>query len=115
MRVNASQEGAESDAQPLDVDSTPSANSASVYVKNLPFSVGDTALQAHFDEAVSAAGGVIRSALVHKRQVDTKATKSGAKQQKLLSSGFGFVECSSEAVAKAVIKRLQVREAACSA
>ena len=63
---------------------------------------GNEALQKHFDSAVAAVGGQLRSAKV--------ATRKGAKgtDGKPLSAGFGFVECSSESVAAAVIKKLQV-------
>ena len=60
---------------------------------------GNETLQKHFDNAVAAAGGQLRSAKV--------ATRKGA-DGKPLSMGFGFVECSSESVAAAVIKKLQV-------
>ena len=55
--------------------------------------------QAHFDAVVSAAGGNIRAASVAKRK---------GPDGKPLSSGFGFVECSSEDVAKIAIQKLQV-------
>ena len=55
--------------------------------------------QAHFDAAVSAAGGSIRSARVAKRK---------GPDGKPLSAGFGFVECSSEEVAKIGISKMQV-------
>ena len=104
----------EADHHPLDADAeegaASSAPSATVYVKNLAFATADSAMRKHFDQAVSAAGGVMRSAVVHKSQPKAKAKQpAGGKEQKLLSSGFGFVECSSEGVAKAVIKRMQVR------
>lgn len=57
------------------------------------------ALQAHFDAAVSAAGGSIRSARVAKRK---------GPDGKPLSAGFGFVECSSEEIAKLGISKMQV-------
>jgi hypothetical protein len=62
------------------------------------------ATQAHFDGAVSAAGGHIRAARV--------ARKKGP-DGKPLSAGYGFVECSSEDVAKLVLAKLQAR-ALCS-
>ncbi len=55
--------------------------------------------QAHFDAVVSAAGGSIRAARVAKRK---------GPDGKPLSSGFGFVECSSEDVAKIAIQKQQV-------
>ena len=57
---------------------------------------------------MSAAGGMIRAAVVHKSQPKAKAKAKDGKEQKPLSSGFGFVECSSEDVAKAALKRMQV-------
>lgn len=57
-------------------------------------------IQAHFDAAVSAAGGSIRSARVAKRK---------GPDGKPLSAGFGFVECSSEEVAKVAIRKMEVR------
>lgn len=58
--------------------------------------------QAHFDAVVSAAGGSIRAASVAKRK---------GPDGKPLSSGFGFVECSSEEVAKIAIQKQQVMPA----
>ncbi len=55
--------------------------------------------QAHFDTAVSAAGGSIRSARVAKRK---------GPDGKALSAGYGFVECSSEEVAKIALAKMQV-------
>ena len=112
---------AQADADhPLDADADSAragAISATVYVKNLAFTTGDEALRRHFDHAVSAAGGVVRSAVVHrsaagskgKQQQQQQQQQQPGKGQKLLSAGFGFVECSSEEVAKDVIKRMQVR------
>jgi hypothetical protein len=57
-------------------------------------------VQAHFDAAVSAAGGSIRTARVAKRK---------GQDGKRLSAGFGFVECSSEEVAKIGISKMQVQ------
>ncbi len=57
-------------------------------------------VQAHFDAAVSAAGGSIRSARVAKRK---------GPDGKPLSAGFGFVECSSEEVAKIGVSKMQVQ------
>jgi multiple RNA-binding domain-containing protein 1 len=47
---------------------------------------------------VAAAGGQLLSAKVARRKGD---------DGKLLSQGYGFVECSSEAVARAVVAKLQ--------
>lgn len=62
----------------------------------------DKALRAHFDKAASAAGGALRSAAVSRK-------KEKGPDDKPLSKGFGFVECSTEVAAKAVLKQLQVR------
>ncbi len=72
---------------------------ATLFVKNLSFATTDEALAKHFDKAVSAAGGRLHSACVARRK---------ASDGKLLSMGFGFVECDSEEVAKVVLKQLQV-------
>ena len=64
-----------------------------------PLAVDDAGLHKHFDKAVSSSGGSVRSVKV--------AVRKGP-AGKPLSMGFGFVECSSEAVAKTVLKQLQV-------
>lgn len=76
------------------------AASRAIYVKNLSFATTDKALTKHFDRVVSGAGGRLLSARVARRK---------GPDGKLLSMGFGFVECDSEGVAKAAIKQLQVR------
>jgi multiple RNA-binding domain-containing protein 1 len=75
-----------------------SVESSSIFVKNLAWATEDAALGAHFAAAAAAAGGALRAATVAKRK-----TKEG----KFLSAGFGFVECSDEGVARAVIAALQ--------
>ena len=60
---------------------------------------GDAGLRKHFENTISSAGGSMRSVKV--------AVRKGP-DGKPLSMGFGFVECSSEDVAKAVLKQLQV-------
>ena len=60
---------------------------------------GDAGLRKHFENTVSSVGGSLRSVKV--------ALRKGP-DGKALSMGFGFVECSSEDVAKAVLKRQQV-------
>ena len=87
-----------------DGDAADAGESATIYVKNLAFSTGRAALAAHFDAAVSAAGGRVRAARV--------STRRGA-DGKELSAGFGFVECSSEEVAKAALRQMQVPLRAC--
>ncbi len=62
-------------------------------------SAGDAGLRKHFENTISSAGGSMRSVKV--------AVRKGP-DGKPLSMGFGFVECSSENVAKAVLKQLQV-------
>jgi hypothetical protein len=61
----------------------------------------DEKLRQHF--AGAAAGGELRSAKVAK-----KKTKPGDASGKLLSAGFGFVECATEAGARELLKQLQV-------
>ena len=60
--------------------------------------------QAHFDGAVSAAGGHIRASRVARRK---------GPDGKPLSAGYGFVECSSEDVAKIALAKLQARALCC--
>lgn len=93
-----------------EADAALAAPSATVFIKNLAFSTRDEAVRQHFDQAVSAAGGVIRSAVVHTSAAGSRSKLGKGKDAKVkvLSSGFGFVECSSEEVAKSVIKRMQV-------
>ena len=55
-------------------------------------------LQGLCDPVVSAAGGSVRS---------VKVARHRGPHGKLLSAGFGFVECSSEQCARAALKRLQ--------
>ena len=74
--------------------------SSSIYVKNVAWSTTDQRLMKLFDPVVSAAGGTIRAAKVAKRK-----DSSG----KVLSAGYAFVECSSEAIAKLTIRKLQVK------
>jgi multiple RNA-binding domain-containing protein 1 len=75
-----------------------SIESTTIYVKNLSFKTEESALNKHFIAAVEAAGGSLRAA---------KVARSKTKDGRLLSSGFGFIECSSEAVAREVISSLQ--------
>jgi multiple RNA-binding domain-containing protein 1 len=75
-----------------------SIESTTIYVKNLSFNTEEPALNTHFSDAVEAAGGALRAA---------KVAKSKTKDGRVLNSGFGFIECSSEAVAREVIKALQ--------
>ena len=62
---------------------------------------GDAGLRQHFENTVSSVGGSLRSVKVAMRK---------GPDGKALSMGFGFVECSSEDVAKAVLKRQQVSQ-----
>ncbi|BDA49748.1 Multiple RNA-binding domain-containing protein 1 [Coccomyxa sp. Obi] len=88
--------------EPVEVAALPvgeeDAESTTIYVKNLAFATTDATLRAHFDVVVSAAGGSIRAARVAKRK---------GPDGNPLSSGFGFVECSSEDVAKIAIQKQQ--------
>lgn len=64
------------------------------------FAAGDASLRKHFENTISSAGGNMRSVKVAMRK---------GPDGKSLSMGFGFVECSSEYVAKTVLRQLQVR------
>jgi len=75
-----------------------SIESTTIYVKNLSFKTEESTLSSHFIAAVEAAGGSLRAA---------KVARTKNKDGRLLSSGFGFIECSSEAVAREVISSLQ--------
>jgi len=162
-------------------DEALAGESCTLYVKNLAFATADAALAAHFDAAVSAAGGRIRSARASRRaplggaeaglgdelrQLVSCACLHARREQgygtvqavtffrvmasthtlqcaptthsewarsccaaavhaqtasgrlprrrkgpdgKELSAGFGFVECSSEEVAKLALQQLQAR------
>ncbi len=61
----------------------------------------DARLKAHFSKVAAAAGGTLRAASVSRK-------KDAGPDGKPLSKGFGFVECSSDAVARAVMTQLQV-------
>ena len=61
-------------------------------------SAGDAGLRKHFENTISSVSGSVRSVKVAMRK---------GPDGKPLSMGFGFVECSSESVAKAVLKNLQ--------
>ncbi|KAL6761447.1 hypothetical protein V8C86DRAFT_3131565 [Haematococcus lacustris] len=76
---------------------------ASIYVKNLAFSTTDQALRDHFDKAVSALGGRLRSARVARRTPGPGQPGAGLS----LSAGYGFVELDSAAIAAAVVQQLQ--------
>lgn len=73
-------------------------DSSTVYVKNLAFATEEAALLEHFAAEAEAAGGSVRSVKVARRK---------GKDGRMLSAGFGFVECSSESVARAVIAKRQ--------
>ena len=64
-------------------------------------SADDARLKAHFSKAAAAAGGTLRAASVSRK-------KDAGPDGKPLSKGFGFVECSSDAVTRAVMTQLQV-------
>ena len=53
--------------------------------------------------------------MLQKRKVESKASKepNAKTQAKALSAGFGFVECSTEASAKAAMRKLQVQPLSC--
>lgn len=74
------------------------ASTSTIYVKNLAWGTGEEALKKLFDAPVSAAGGALRSVRIARHK---------GPDGKQLSSGFGFVECSAEAAARAAIRTLQ--------
>ena len=84
----------------IEVDEENATESSSIYVKNISWATTDSSLLKHFDSIISAMGGSVRAAKVAKRK--------DAKTGKMLSAGYGFVECSSEKVAKLAIEKLQV-------
>lgn len=75
----------------VDAENDSAEGSRELYVKNLNFETRDKALRRHFEGPARSAGGRLTSARV--------ALKPG-KNDKKLSLGFGFVELSSEAVAR---------------
>lgn len=78
-------------------DSVADADSSTIFVKNLAFKTKKKSFENHFENVVQECGGEMKSAKIAQR------TKDG----KQVSAGFGFVECSSETVAKDVIQKLQ--------
>lgn len=74
------------------------SDSFTIFVKNLAWATEDAGLREHFLGAAKSAGGKLRAAKVARRK---------GPDGKMLSAGYGFVECSSEEVAKEVIKKLQ--------
>lgn len=85
---------AELEAEPVDV----ATESHTVFIKNLSFQTDEAKLRNHFLPVVQRAGGDIRSVKVAKRK---------AKNGTLQSAGFGFIECSTNAVAAQVANELQ--------
>lgn len=81
-------------AEPVDV----ATESQTIFIKNLSFQTDESKLRGHFLSAVQRAGGTIRSVKIAK-----KKSKNGTLQ----SAGFGFIECSTNAVAQQVAKELQ--------
>lgn len=73
-------------------------NSHTIFVKGLSFATQEPALLHLFEKATMNAGGSVRN---------VKVAKKKSKDNKMLSAGYGFVECSSEEVARAVLKSLQ--------
>ena len=82
---------------PLTLIEDSSNESFTIFVKNLAFKTKKAAFEKHFRTAVQACGGEMRSAKISQRKKDNK----------MVSAGFGFVECSSETVAKDVVQKLQ--------
>ena len=99
-KAKAKAKNAASAADPLALITTDDADeaaSATVFVKNLAFKTKKADFEKHFRAAVEACGGELRSAKISTRKKDNK----------MVSAGFGFIECSSESVAKDVIKKMQ--------
>lgn len=80
------------------VDDVDDTSTSTIYVKNVAFATTDESLRQHFDKVISSVGGTLHSAKIARRK-DTDG--------KLLSMGFGFVECNSEEVARLVMQKLQ--------
>lgn len=78
-------------------DNVTDADSSTIFVKNLAFKTKKKSFENHFKSTVQECGGEMKSAKIAQR----------AKDGKQVSAGFGFVECSSESVAKDVIQKLQ--------
>jgi multiple RNA-binding domain-containing protein 1 len=87
-------------------------DSHTIFVKGLSFATEEATLTKHFEKAVKAAGGTLRSVKIARKKAPTPASsKKGKKKDddnsaaapKMLSAGYGFVECSSDDVARAVV------------
>ena len=85
-------------AELISRDADETIDSSTIYIKNLSFKTDEKGIIVHFKSAIESHGGMLRSARVAWRK---------AKDGRLLSSGFGFVECSSEQVARDTINSLQ--------
>ena len=98
---NEKAEKAKTMADPLtfitETNDVEDAPSSTIFVKNLAFKTKKAAFEKFFRAAIEACGGELRSAKISQRKKD----------KKMVSAGFGFVECSSEVVAQDVIKKLQ--------
>lgn len=84
--------------------------SHTIFVKGLSFATEEAALTKHFEKAVKAAGGTLRSVKIARKKAPAASATKGAKNKdstaaatKMLSAGYGFVECSSDDVARAVV------------
>jgi multiple RNA-binding domain-containing protein 1 len=72
-------------------------DSATIFVKNVAFRTKKASFEKHFRKCIQECGGELKSAKIAQRNKDGKQ----------VSAGFGFVECSSEEVARSVIEKLQ--------
>lgn len=75
-----------------------STDSSTIFVKNIAFKTKRQSFEKHFRDTVRSCGGEMKSAKIAQRKL---------KDGKQVSAGFGFVECSSEDVARRVIDALQ--------
>eukprot|EP00889_Picochlorum_renovo_P007719 jgi/Picre1/34749/NNA_002215.t1 len=75
-----------------------STDSSTIFVKNIAFKTKKQGFEKHFRDTVRSCGGELKSAKIAQRKL---------KDGKQVSAGFGFVECSSEDVARRVIDALQ--------
>jgi multiple RNA-binding domain-containing protein 1 len=87
-------------------------DSHTIFVKGLSFATEEAALTKHFEKAVTMAGGTLRSVKIARKKAPTPASAKKGKTKddnnsaaapKMLSAGYGFVECSSDDVARAVV------------
>lgn len=84
----------------ISADSNDFSGSATIYVKNLAWATQESGLRTHFEDVKTLDG--------QKPQLrSVRIAKKRGPDGKPLSAGYGFVECESEAGAKALIDALQ--------